>query len=100
MAVLIPVGDRWLTADQLRRSRQWREAARRACPPGSICYLCGKPVVHGLRPNHPLGPSVDHIVPLELGGHPFDPANLAPCHFGENSAKGARVHRPDTDLDM
>lgn len=73
-----------------RATYQWEKLARQICQPGAICYQCGKPIVFGLRRNHPLGPSVDHIVPIAMGGDPFDPANLAPMHFGENAAKGAR----------
>lgn len=43
-------------------------------------------IVFGLRRNHPLGPSLDHIVKLQDGGHPTDPANLRPAHYGCNSA--------------
>lgn len=59
------------------------------CPPGSICALCGKEIIHGLRKNHPLGPSIDHIIPLEKGGQPRDLSNMQPAHFGCNARKGS-----------
>jgi hypothetical protein len=90
------VGDRWMTPTEIRSTYQWKQLVRRVCTPGSVCYLCGQPIEFGLRRNHPRGPSADHIVALAAGGDPFDPANLAPCHFGENSAKGRRVSMPDT----
>ncbi len=62
------------------------------CPPGSVCWLCGGargPIVLGLRRGHPLGPSMDHVVPRSMGGS-WDLSNLRPAHFGCNSARGAR----------
>ena len=88
---LIQVGNRWLTPDQVRRTYRWKQLAKAACPPGAACYRCGQPIVHGLRASHPLGPSADHITALDKGGAPFDPANIAPMHFGCNSAKQART---------
>lgn len=75
-----------------RQGRPWRRLVAEVCPPGSACEIpgCVKPtrqIVFGLRPRHPLGPSVDHIVPLELGGHPTDRANLRPAHYGCNAAR-------------
>lgn len=87
MAVLIPYRGRLITAQQLRSTRDWKRIAKAACPPGSMCHLCGQPILFGLRRNHPRGPSADHIVPIEQGGAPLDPANVAACHHGCNSAK-------------
>lgn len=75
-----------------RSGRQWRRLVRELCPPGSVCEIpeCKAPtreIVFGLRRNHPLGPSLDHVVPLHLGGHPTDPANLRPAHFGCNAGR-------------
>lgn len=76
-----------------RRGRQWRRLVKEYCPPGSYCQrpVCLYPelnrvIVFGLRRNHPHGPSLDHIVPLHRGGHPTDPRNLRPAHFGCNAA--------------
>lgn len=82
-----------------RGGRLWRRLVRDLCPPGSYCEVeaCRAPtreIVFGLRHNHPLGPSLDHIVPLSQGGHPTDPANLRPAHFGCNAAR--RPDRPST----
>ena len=35
---------------------------------GWRCAICGKPVKRGVNGRHPLQPSLDHIVPLSLGG--------------------------------
>ena len=77
-----------------RQGRAWRRLVRLVCPPGSLCEVpvckyphLGRVIVFGLRPNHPWGPSVDHVVPLELGGHPTDLGNLRPAHFGCNAGR-------------
>lgn len=87
-----------------KRGRQggtWRRLVKLVCQPGSVCAICKGakgPIIFGLRRNHPLGPSVDHIVPLSKGGHPTAIWNLQPSHFGCNAAKGkgkkAPVYRP------
>jgi hypothetical protein len=78
-----------------REGRRWRELVKRLCPPGSLCEVewCDKAtreIAFGLRRNHPMGPSLDHIVPLEEGGHPTAEENLRPAHFGCNAARGNR----------
>jgi hypothetical protein len=73
-----------------RGGRKWRRLVKELCPPGSVCCICGGakgPILFGLRHNHPLGPSLDHIVDLQFGGHPTDPRNLRPAHFGCNAGK-------------
>lgn len=91
MAALVPYRGRWITASELRSTYEWKQLRAKVCPPGSICYLCGGNILFGLRRGHRWGPSVDHIVPLELGGAPLDPANCLPCHVGCNAAKGDRL---------
>lgn len=70
-----------------RTGRPWRRLVARHCPPGSVCASCRKPIVFGLRPRHPLGPSLDHIVALIDGGHPTAAWNLQPMHLGCNVRK-------------
>ncbi len=51
------------------------------------CQLCGKGLLLNLRPRHPKGPSVDHIVWLSRGGsHTFD--NCQTAHLGCNTREG------------
>lgn len=78
-----------------RSGRAWRRLVKEVCPPGSVCMIprCkqdSRTIVFGLRPNHPLGPSVDHIVDLQYGGHPTARWNLRPAHFGCNAGKRTR----------
>ncbi|MGZ0067850.1 HNH endonuclease [Microbacterium arborescens] len=62
-------------------------------PPGAECWLCrGRrgPILRGLRPRHPLGPSLDHVVPASRGGT-WDLSNLRPAHFGCNAGRRDRA---------
>lgn len=53
------------------------------------CHLCGKAIpCRSVYPD-PLSPSIDHIVPLSMGGdHSY--ANIAAAHLSCNVAKGNR----------
>lgn len=54
------------------------------------CHLCGEAIDRALSGRHRWGPTLDHLVPLALGGeHSY--ANVAAAHRACNSAKGARV---------
>lgn len=65
--------------------RAWRHVCDRY---GYVCWLCGTPIDATLQaPDDPRGPSVDHVVPLVLGGSD-DLSNLRPAHFSCNSRRG------------
>jgi hypothetical protein len=54
------------------------------------CHLCKKKVWPSRRRWDPLGPSLDHLVPLSLGGeHSY--ANVALAHLRCNVRKGTRA---------
>lgn len=57
---------------------------------GYECKLCSKPLDMGAKFPHPLSPTLDHIVPLNKGGHHLY-VNLQAAHFRCNTAKGDRV---------
>lgn len=85
-----------LAEDDPKRGRSgavWRGLVKTHCPPGSICALCGREIVFGLRPRHPKGPSLDHIVELWQGGHPTAVWNLQPAHLGCNVRKSNALRR-------
>jgi hypothetical protein len=75
-----------------RKGSRYRRA-RAAClaageASGTPCYGCQRPINYELgriAPRHPMAPTAHHIHELWQGGHPLDPANLAPCHYGCNS---------------
>lgn len=84
-----------------RQGRAWRRLVKLLCPPGAYCQVdpcryeveTGRLIVFGLRRNHPMGPSLHHLTSPLDGGHPTDPRNLVPAHFGCNAAIG----RPNAD---
>ncbi|MBQ9916084.1 MAG: HNH endonuclease [Microbacterium sp.] len=71
---------------------EYRDLLALVCPPGSICWLCRRPVIYGLRAWHPWGPSLDHVVPASKGGT-WDPSNLRPAHYGCNAGRRDRAPR-------
>ncbi len=54
-----------------------------------VCQICKKRISKKLRGSHRRAPSIDHQIPLELGG-PDTPANVVAAHFGCNAAKRSR----------
>lgn len=57
----------------------------------SICGICGNPVDASYKYPHPLSPVVDHIVPLDKGGHPSDMSNLQLAHRWCNRQKSNKL---------
>ena len=55
------------------------------------CAICGKPIAYEEKFPHPLSATVDHIIPISLGGHPSDISNLQPAHFCCNRAKADKL---------
>ena len=56
---------------------------------GWTCHICGEPIDRRAIAPHPKSATMDHVVPLALGGtHTRDNVQLA--HFLCNSIKGAR----------
>lgn len=45
-----------------------------------VCGICGKPVDKSLPGTDPMGPTIDHIIPIAKGGHPADLSNLQLAH--------------------
>lgn len=54
----------------------------------SFCAICGRPVDFKLKFPDPYSPTVDHIVPINKGGHPSALDNLQLAHFRCNRLKG------------
>ena len=56
----------------------------------TVCALCGMPFDRSLKFPHPLSISIDHIIPVALGGKStLD--NLQVTHLGCNKAKGKKI---------
>lgn len=59
-----------------------------------LCELCGGPIDFEAPPRSRRAPSVDHIVPLHMGGDPLPPLEeLRLAHFGCNARRGNRTMR-------
>ena len=57
---------------------------------GWTCRICRKPVDRGAEVPHPKAPTLDHILPIALGGlHEY--VNVQTAHFICNSRKSANV---------
>ena len=70
------------------------EAARRKIlATQDICGICGKPVDKTLKSPHPMSATVDHIIPLDKGGHPSDLSNLQLAHRCCNREKSNKLVR-------
>jgi 5-methylcytosine-specific restriction endonuclease McrA len=55
------------------------------------CGICGKPVDFSYKYPHPLSPTVDHIIPINKGGHPTDISNLQLAHRCCNREKSDKL---------
>ena len=56
-----------------------------------ICGICGKPVDKKLKYPHPLSPCIDHIIPIDKGGHPSDIDNMQLAHWTCNRQKSNKL---------
>lgn len=57
----------------------------------TICGICGRPVDKKIKWPDPMSATVDHIIPISKGGHPFDIDNLQLAHFCCNRAKSNKI---------
>ena len=60
----------------------------------STCGICGQPVDKSLKYPHPFAPCIDHIIPIDRGGHPSDISNLQLAHWKCNRAKANKLIFP------
>lgn len=57
----------------------------------TVCGICGRPVDFTAKFPAPLSPTIDHIIPINRGGHPSDISNLQLAHFCCNRAKSDKL---------
>jgi len=74
------------STERLREPYTLHEIAERDA---RICGLCGGDVDMLIRNPDPRAPTIDHVVPLSLGGDDIK-ANVQLAHRACNTAKGAR----------
>lgn len=85
-----------LRADRIGSHRtQFEKNKKRILASQDICGICGKPVDKRLKFPHPMSATIDHIVPIDLGGHPSDISNLQLAHNSCNRAKSNKVKKDD-----
>ena len=58
-----------------------------------VCGICGKPVDKSLRFPNPMSACIDHIIPVDKGGHPSDIDNLQLAHLCCNRQKSNKLVR-------
>ena len=64
----------------------------------SVCGICGRPVDKRLKAPDPMSPVIDHIIPLNKGGHPSDINNLQLAHWSCNRQKSDKLFKaPQTE---
>lgn len=57
----------------------------------TICGICGKPVDFSLKYPNKMAATVDHIIPINKGGHKSDIDNLQLAHFICNRLKSDKL---------
>lgn len=56
------------------------------------CGICGQPVDFTLKFPDPLSPCIDHIIPVDKGGHPSDIDNMQLAHLSCNRQKSDKLY--------
>lgn len=58
-----------------------------------VCGICGKPVNKSLKYPDPMSPVIDHIIPINKGGHPSALENLQLAHWSCNRQKSDKLFK-------
>jgi 5-methylcytosine-specific restriction endonuclease McrA len=74
-----------------RSGRPYERLKARVFREESHCWRCHRWVDQGLEPRTPWSRSLDHVIPLHLGGPPLARWNARLAHIRCNSSRGARV---------
>ena len=67
----------------------WERIRKAVIDEATECAICNRRVDKTLPHTHRMGPTVDHIKPLSMGGHPTDRTNLRLAHRACNSKQQA-----------
>jgi len=57
----------------------------------NVCGICGQPVDKTLKAPDPMSPVIDHIIPINKGGHPSAIENLQLAHWTCNRQKSDKL---------
>ena len=83
-----------LRPDQQGAHRQaYTKNKKRIMATQNTCGICGQQVDMSLKHGNPLAPCVDHIVPINKGGHPSDLENLQLAHWSCNRQKSDKIFK-------
>lgn len=84
-----------------RGGRPFRRLLAQVRASSDTCWRCGHLIDMTLdHQRDPMGSTLDHVIPLSLGGDPLDPANARHAHRRCNSRRGNRIGRADTQAPM
>lgn len=75
--------------------RLWAQVKREE----GVCHLCGLAIDPGLRSPHPLSFTLDHIVPVSMGGVLVSRDNVRAAHRRCNMQRGTGRGSPRTQGD-
>jgi hypothetical protein len=64
-----------------------------------VCWLCGLPIDPELKSPHPFSFSLDHVVPVSMGGAVSSRANALPAHRLCNMKRGTGRGKPKSEGD-
>lgn len=79
-----------------RGGRPYRRLAARLRAEHQVCWICGLPIDMALKKPHPGSWSMDHIIPVAMGGGLIDPANVRSAHLRCNMKRGTGRGKPAT----
>lgn len=87
-------------ADQIGEHRTaFARNKRKIYATQKLCGICGQPVDFSLRYPNPMSKTVDHIIPINRGGHPSDLDNLQLAHLSCNRQKSDKVFASDAPVE-
>lgn len=87
-------------ADQIGEHRTaFERNKRKIYATQKLCGICGQPVDFSLRYPNPMSKTVDHIIPINRGGHPSDLDNLQLAHLSCNRQKSDKVFASDAPVE-
>jgi 5-methylcytosine-specific restriction endonuclease McrA len=78
--------------DSVYRS-QFESNKRKIYATQTICGICGQPVDFSKKFPDPMSPCIDHIIPIDKGGHPSELDNLQLAHLCCNRQKSDKLVR-------
>lgn len=97
----MPIGGDTVTqqrADRVGAHRtEFDRNRKRILQTQDVCGICGKPVDKSLKWPHPMSACVDHIIPVDRGGHPSAMSNLQLAHMTCNRQKSDKIMKAATD---